>query len=311
LKAHTETVLDLPADRVALPCASGTHALFAAAALAEREFERRWIVSAYGFRATVIGPFANTIVIDCDENGIIDVGRLVDRVNDYDGIVATNPFGLLADMKTLVDFSRKQQKVLIIDNAAAFVGFDRSDHAGVFECLSFHHTKPYGFGEGGCLIVDRVLQDRARSVLDFGYRFEQSGGRRGMSNGKLSEPAAAFILARHLSEPNWAPAYRQQFARILGIAGKQGFRPLIDEKSIGQGAYGNLPLIASFAIGEDFLPNDVTTLRKYYKPLAPCETATNLYSRIVNFPIHPGIQNIEDRVVTELFAEIRSRVSKG
>ena len=83
-----------------------------------------------------------------------------------------------------------------------------------------------------------------------------------MSNGKLSEPAAAFILARHLSDPNWAPAYRQQFERILGIAREQGFRLLVDEKSIGRGAYGNLPLISSFAIGEDCLPNDVTNSAK-------------------------------------------------
>ena len=167
LKAHTETALD-SSERIESPClarAAPMHCLRRRRSPSGSS-ERRWIVSAYGFRATVIGPFANTIVIDCDENGIIDVGRLVDRSNDYDGIVATNPFGLLADLNDARSISLgSTHKALIIDNAAAFVGFDRSDHAGVFECLSFHHTKPYGFGEGGCLIVDRVLQDRARSVL--------------------------------------------------------------------------------------------------------------------------------------------------
>ena len=295
-----------------MPCASGTHALTAAAALAELESERRWIASTFGFRATIVGPFAGASIVDCDERGVIDVGRLREEVDDYEGIVATNPFGLVADMNGLIQFSRAHGKVLIIDNAAAFVGFDRTDHAGVLECISFHHTKPYGFGEGGCLIVDRDRQDHARSVLDFGYRMEQAGGQRAMSNGKLSEPAAAFILARQITDREWFRCYRRQFKRILEIAKRQGFRPLIEEAEMGSGAYGNLPLIAPFSVSEDSYASSRIPLRKYYKPLAAGKNAADLYCKIVNVPAHRGMESVEDQVIEEALAGIiRSHVSRG
>jgi dTDP-4-amino-4,6-dideoxygalactose transaminase len=305
LKKHIETALGLPPQRCAIPSASGTHALYAAAALACRSAPRRWVTSSYGFKATAIGPFERAEILDCDRTGLIDLTG-VDQKR-YDGIVATNPFGLFGELDPLIAFARRTGKALIIDNAAAFGGFDRSDHDGIFECLSFHHTKPYGFGEGGCLIVDRALEADAKNAMDFGYRWSWPGGREALSNGKLSDPAAAFILCRQQSDHVWAARYREQFQRILNIGESLGFTLLGERERVGPGAHGNVPLLSPIPVPVDRIENDKLTLQKYYRPLDGGVVSQDLYARMINVPCHPGVAALTDREIEELLATIRSR----
>ena len=305
LKKHIETTLGLPPQRCAIPSASGTHALYAAAALACRSAPRRWVTSSYGFKATAIGPFERAEILDCDRTGLIDLTG-VDE-NRYDGIVATNPFGLFGELNRLIAFARRTGKALIIDNAAAFAGFGRSDHDGIFECLSFHHTKPYGFGEGGCLIVDRALEADAKAAMDFGYRWSWPGGREALSNGKLSDPAAAFILCRQQSDRTWASGYQEQFQRVLNIGESLGFTLLAGRDLVGAGTHGNVPLLSPIPVPVDRIENDKLTLQKYYKPLGDGAVSRDLYARMVNVPCHPGVAALTDREIEELLATIRSR----
>lgn len=308
LKSHIESALQLPNDRCAIPTASGTHALNAAAALAARQDEIRWVASSFGFRATVIGPFADAAVIDCDKDGLIDLDLLSTfEDGSYQGIVATNPFGILVDMNDAVAFARRNDKALVLDNAAAFVGFDRSDNRGVFECLSFHHTKPYGMGEGGCLIIDRALEADAKTALDFGYKWTWASGQAALSNGKLSDPAAAFILVRQRNDGAWADRYREQFRRVAGIGQKLGYSPLIDLGRVGSGAYGNVPLLCARPISLETIENGFFKLQKYYKPLGDGPVSHDLYARIVNVPSHPGLECLSDEELEEVLASIQPR----
>jgi hypothetical protein len=308
LKVHIETTLDLPADRCAVPCASGTHALQAAAALAERDGVKRWIVSSFGFRATIVGPFARAEVVDCNEAGLIDLTQVEKlQVARHSGMVATNPFGIRDHMAEMIVFARRTGMTLIIDNAAGFIGFDRSEHNGAFECLSFHHTKPFGFGEGGCLVLDRALEGDAMAALDFGYRGIWPAGGAALSNGKLSEPAAAFILARQTTSTEWMPAYREQFHRILNIGERLGFRSLVDRERIGEGTYGSVPLICPEPIALESLDNGTLVLQKYYKPLGNGAVSHDLYRRVVNVPCHPGVAAVTDDQISGLLDVDRTR----
>jgi dTDP-4-amino-4,6-dideoxygalactose transaminase len=167
LKSFIELRLELPASRVVIPCASGTHALTAAAAITTRSPPNApWLVSAFGFRSTIIGPFADASIVDCDAEGVLSIREIADLdPSTFGGIAVTNPFGLCFDFSQHIAVARRLGKPLILDNAAGFDSVDRSDHAGVLECLSLHHTKPFGFGEGGCLIVDGELESRARAAI--------------------------------------------------------------------------------------------------------------------------------------------------
>jgi dTDP-4-amino-4,6-dideoxygalactose transaminase len=303
LKTRIERMLTLPANRTAIPCASGTHALMASAALAERQGPRRWLSPAYAFRATATGPFANARIIDCNRHGSFDADLLA-RADpaSYDAVVMLDPFGLLSDLGTVVSFTHQRGMPLVVDNAMGFFGLDRSDHGGVFECISLHHTKPFGFGEGGCLIVDRELEEDARRALNFGYGWPWPGGTSSLSNGKMSEPAAAFILDRLERAPKIMPDYRRQFARILAIAEDHGFRLLVDRRGIGEAVPGNVPLLSPKPLPRAIADNDLVAVAKYYPPIHGLPVASDLYARVVNVPCHPGVAALSDGQISLLFS---------
>jgi dTDP-4-amino-4,6-dideoxygalactose transaminase len=303
LKARLETLLELPTGRSAVPCASGTHALFAAAALAERNGPLRWIAPDYAFRATAIGPFAGAQFVDCNPQGAFDAD-LLSRVgtDSYDGIVALNPFGLKQNLAQVISFARDHGKTLIIDNAPCLLGFDRRDHAGIFECISLHHTKPMGFGEGGCLVVDSEFAPDAERALDFGYQWRWKGGKQWLGNGKMSEPAAAFLLDHLERAPARAEAYRGQLRRISGIAEPHGFRLLTEDADIGGLVPGNVPLLAPAPVSREDAENELLTTRKYYAPITGRPTAADIYAKILNVPCHPGVAELSDQQMSTLFA---------
>jgi len=303
LKSFIEIRLKLPSSRVAIPCASGTQALTAAAAITARNpADKPWLVSAFGFRSTIIGPFADARIVDCDTGGVLSIEE-VTRLDPstFGGIVVTNPFGLCSDFSGPLRLARCLEKPLILDNAAGFDSIDRSDHASVLECLSLHHTKPFGFGEGGCLIVDAELETRARAAINLGYGQFTTESARYCGNGKLSEPAAAFILSRLESENSWVPSYRTELMRLSRLASQLDIPQLQEPPHPSTSVYGQLALLADCDVTSDELSSNVVTLRKYYPPLsANAPIANAIYRRIVNLPAHPGMASISDREIEEL-----------
>lgn len=305
LKENIENQLGLRPSRCAIPCASGTHALLAAAAIIERQDRRNWFVSGYGFRSNVIGPFSQACIVDSDMSGLLDLEKLEPKtLGPNAAILATNPFGLRAHMDEYIAFARRTGAALIVDNAAGYCGFSRSKDDGIFECLSFHHTKPLGFGEGGCLIVDRALESDALTAIDFGYRWNWPGGAVSLSNGKLSEIAAASLLARHQDAKNWSSAFKEQFCRIRNIGEQLGFRLLIDPIDVGDGVYGNVPLVWHEPIKREALDNEIVRLEKYYRPFSDRVIADKLFRHIVNVPCHPEMANLGNRELETVLRRI-------
>jgi hypothetical protein len=143
--------------------------------------------------------------------------------------------------------------------------------------------------------------------MDFGYRWSGPGGREALSNGKLSEPAAAFILSRQQSDRIWVSRYREQFQRVLNIGESLGFRLLAERERVDAGAHGNVPLLSPIPVPVDRIENGRLTLQKYYKPLGDGAVSRDLYARMINVPCHPGVAALTDREIEELLATIRSR----
>jgi dTDP-4-amino-4,6-dideoxygalactose transaminase len=113
-------------------------------------------------------------------------------------VVPVAPFGRPVPQAPWLEFHRRTGIAVVIDGAASF---DRlaSDAEGLLNqipvALSFHATKAFATGEGGCVVTtDPDLTQRVTRVLNFGFygsRVAESAG----LNGKMSEYHAAVGLA--------------------------------------------------------------------------------------------------------------------
>lgn len=281
-------------------CASATAALHALVSLQEtlNGRPRQWVTSAFGFYCTVQGPLQNAVVVDCDKRSMLDLDNVSDCTSD--GIIVTNVFGQEADLAAYRNYASIHGKDIIVDAALAL---DSHSH-GPNECISFHHTKPWGFGEGGCAVVASEHEAVFRSLVSFGH---EPGGaiNKLANNGKMSDVAAAFCLSRLESMCKIAPEYQTQYVRISEIGAALGFE-ILGGRDAHPGTPSTVPLLLPSAVAD--VTHDLLPTGRYYHPLAATREATNIYNRIVNVPCHGGLQLLTDVQIKGSLAEILDRI---
>jgi dTDP-4-amino-4,6-dideoxygalactose transaminase len=298
LEATVAESLALPPDRRVIACANGTVALHGLVQLYEHLAGRplRWVVSAFTFAAQLQGPLAAARVLDCDAQGFLDpAGLAALPAGSYDGIVVTNLFGTALHIERYEEIAERSGKILLFDSATCFGSKHRGKPFGSLgdgELFSFHHTKPCGFGEGGCAVVPAGLEDTFRSLINFGfYKGIDTGAR--SSNGKMSDVAAAFILDRLRHREAIRAAHSRQFRRLAGIARDLGLELLVDGER--EGSLPNLvPILFPYPVGSERLSGGPLVVHKYYKPAASRPQADALYARVVCFPCHSGVAQVTD-----------------
>ncbi|WP_181173913.1 DegT/DnrJ/EryC1/StrS family aminotransferase [Mesorhizobium sp. B2-5-7] len=294
-------VSHLPDQYRTVMASSGTAALYAAAGIfaARAGKQLRWAVSAFGFSATRTGPFGRmTVEVDSDEHGFLDLSALGEMAdNEWDGLLVTRPFGLERNMSAYRQFCSERGKPLIVDAALAFPGL-RTVGQDVIEIVSFHHTKPWGFGEGGCLFVPAADEALARSILSFGDD-APAWVLPSVSNGKLSDLAAAAIIDRLETMPTWSPRYHAQRRRICELVERSGLGRLgaYDDVNIA----ASVPVLAHGPIALEDLPDVGFDCGKYYAPLsASARMAGSIHNRIINIPCHGDMAHISDAQIEAL-----------
>ncbi|MBD1390850.1 DegT/DnrJ/EryC1/StrS aminotransferase family protein [Neiella sp. HB171785] len=303
LESFLEQKLHLPPHKKAVMCKSGTAALQTLVHLEEHKAGRQlnWVISAFGFIASNIGCLSDAQILDCDASGMLSIDALQALPeSSWDGVVITNIFGLCQDISAYEQLCKQLNKVLIVDNAVGLFSGWRHQHSPN-EAISFHQTKPWGIGEGGCIIVNEQDDKLIKDMLCFG-RAQSHIERRYCSNEKLADINAASIMAWLQQMFEWYPVYAQQAARIAALAEQQGFTlllPLEPDKP-----YGNVPLLAPQPIADSQLNNPYITLRKYYTPLAATPTAKALYDRIINVPCHSETCHLSDQQLSALFQQL-------
>jgi dTDP-4-amino-4,6-dideoxygalactose transaminase len=285
-KAYETHFSNLEGKRV-IPCANGGMALEALIALHEVRAGRRlrWCVSAFGFANTGRGRLSDALKIDCDARGVLSIQKLR-RLDpeSFDGVIVTNPFGLLKDFSTFTKWQEETGKPLLIDNAA---GVSPAVPNLPYQSLSLHHTKPYGFGEGGLAVVPEDEAEAVLRLLEY-TQLEAAEAPYWVNNGKLSELAASGQLMRLETQPEWAPLYQMQAIRIEAIAASIGLEPLLSSDVPAM----SRPFLAPVPVTVSALSNDRFIIGKYYKPLSPTPEAGRIYEHIVNIPSHPDMQRV-------------------
>ncbi len=309
LEAEIESLLQLPDNKTAIVCSNGTQALFGLVNLYAylRKKPLKWVVSAFTFHCQKQGPLTDSIVIDCDEKGCLDYASLIKYpLDSYDGIIVTNLFGKASDIERYIEFAKTNNKILLFDSATCFYSKYKGRFLGQFgdaEFFSFHHTKPCGFGEGGCVIIDVQYKDIFRSIINFGL-YKNIKTRELSMNGKMSDVSAAFILnqLRHVEEIK--RNYNEQHVRITSIAKSLSLKLLFEINNESE-IPNIVPIIYQNHVPEEKLMNEYITLRKIYVPIAEgFYNATNIYKQIVVFPCHSGISGLTDKQIAAILKNI-------
>lgn len=219
------------AERVELPpwsfkCAgSGTLALtgailaVAGRALPERP---RAVVPAFTFVATALAAEQcgyEPLIADIDpETLMLDPARLMElpEIDQVGIVIPVAPFGSPVPQRPWREFSRRTGIPVVIDDAASFECLMENPRRTLGEipvAVSFHATKAFGCGEGGCVICqDRKLARKIWQSLNFGF-FESRNCEVPSLNGKMSEYHAAVGLAELEGWDQKLSAFREVAAR--------------------------------------------------------------------------------------------------
>lgn len=283
-------LLEVPAHLQVISCSNATVALHALVALHEHLRGRplRWLTSAFGFYSSSNGVLSSAGIVDCDRDGMLDLDQL--NPDTFDGFIVTNMFGRYSDLACYQSYAAQHGKLLLVDGAMAF-------HPGghcANECISLHHTKPWGFGEGGCAIVDREHADLFRSLIAFGHPTPSAPINRLGINGKISEVSCAYILMRLEGVSEIRNAYQLQYQRIVAIGEGLGLA-VLGGTGVHPGVPSNVPFLFPAAV--DLPASTPVPARKYYHPLARTMRALEIYSRIINVPCHRELALLSDQAI--------------
>ena len=154
----------------------------------------QWATQAFTFPPSAQSNLSSCKIIDIDLDGGINLDDLDSTIN---GIIVTNIFGNIVDIDKYVNWSKNNNKFLIFDNAATGYTFYKGKNSvnyGHGCILSFHHTKPFGFGEGGAIIVDKKYEYSIRCLNNFGIGLTDNYWVKEGNNNKMSDISAVYIL---------------------------------------------------------------------------------------------------------------------
>ena len=273
---------------------NGTSALHALIAGLNIHYNREliFLTQSFTFPSSNQGPLKNSIIIDINEGGGLNLDKL-DQLN-FDGMIITNVHGNVVNIDEYIKYCQNNYKILIFDNAATGFTFYKNKNScnyGLASIISFHHTKPFGFGEGGCIIVDKEFEKNIRISLNFGIdnnlgelaRYSNQG-----SNYRMSDINASFILSYLEDNFDKIIERHREIYEFYKNNCPIGFKlfPNFSE---------NIPICSSICLlykSELDIYKIPFVVRKYYKPLdMDCDISLDYYKKIICLPCNKDISD--------------------
>lgn len=241
-----EDVLCVPPNSI-VSAASGTAgimgAILATAGTATATVRPFALMPSFTFAATAIAAERcgfKPYLVDVDpETWCVDAAILENHLAlDQIGVViVVAPFGRPVRQSPWIEFEARTGIPVIIDAAASFACIARSSEGflgPIPTVLSFHATKGFGIGEGGCVISTKSgLYERVVPALNFGFVIKRDSAVPSL-NGRMSEYHAAVGLAALDEWPKSCQSfetvarnYRNAFTSI-GLGGRFFCYPTVD-----------------------------------------------------------------------------------
>ncbi|MDC3044742.1 DegT/DnrJ/EryC1/StrS family aminotransferase [Prochlorococcus sp. AH-736-B04] len=230
----------------------------------------KWVTCGFNFVSAFIGPLASTIKIDCTKNGLFDLDQLKNiPFDNYDGVIYTNTFCQQTEISELVNYCEANNKFIVIDNATGLRDRCVNKQSYIPEIISLHHTKPWGFGEGGAIICDSSDAMLVRKLINFGASKIDPIYSIYSGNKKLSDISASAILSRLATYNQWSKFYLGQEKRIKSIISDYSLplKPLINNRKTKSPLAYTPFVVENQEITEEIIEKSVNiTFRKYYRP---------------------------------------------
>ena len=286
--------LKIDDDRAVVAVCNGTVAIQMAAQAIDHHdgIKRKWCTQAFTFPPSAQGYLRDSEIIDMCDLGGPDLQQIPTEVS---GTVVTNIFGNVADIEQY-ELWRTGKKRLIFDNAATPYTFYKGKNSlnyGDAATISFHHTKPLGFGEGGAVIIRKEYEEALRMLINFGI-----GNNTGVywlpegTNGKMSDIQAAFIAEHMRRLPEMVASSMRGHARLAEIIKKAGGKLLSSYHD--PAASRLLPCVCALLPNSRKIVSELNVkgvmVRKYYHVLGKNMTyAEGIYDDIVCFPCHGNV----------------------
>jgi len=253
----------------------------------------KFAVQSFTFPCSKQGLLIDSLVLDIDSNMGPSLIELEEKKNEYDGVLITNCFGGAVDIDKYTIFCQQNNKILLFDNAATPYTFYRNENLcnyGDGSIISFHHTKPIGFGEGGLLIVDEKYYEHAKKIICFGYSSTHKYNYDiYASNYKMPEIAAIYIY-QYLSSfveivSRHNKLYRFFIDSIKDKLDIQIFKTFADlEKEF---LPATIPVVFQHKVDVKFFHEKNIEAKKYYYPLDLTKPISKDYfDRIICFPLN-------------------------
>ena len=268
--------------------------------------ELQWATQSFTFPPSAQGNLSNVKIIDIDNEGGLDLDKLDSSIR---GIIVTNIFGNLVNIEKYETYCKKHNLFLIFDNAATCYSFYNGKNAlnyGNGCTISFHHTKPFGFGEGGAIIVDKKYEENIRKLNNFGIGLTKNYYVKEGNNNKMSEISAIYILQylkRNtdiiINKHNELYIYFQELMVKYKIKQFKLF-PSFHDGKIVPSCFCILFDKYDDKLREKLLENNIQA-RKYYHPLNDSKIANEIFDKILCIPCNIELKKSDiDKIFTFL-----------
>lgn len=290
------------------------------------------ITTPYSFVATAHSLMWNNVkpvFVDIDPNSFnMDPSRIEAAITaETTAIMPVHCYGNPCDVEAIQKIADAYGLRVIYDAAHAF-GI-RSGGESILKCgdmsvLSFHATKVFNTFEGGAIICpDLKTKLRIDSLKNFGFSDEVTVVAPGI-NGKMNEVQAAFGLLQleHIEEAidvrrRIHNRYCEYLPSIPGITVPQPVSGATQNYSYFPILVNDCNPLSRDELHQKLINNNIFS-RRYFYPLisnfplyrglassAPgnLPVATDIASRVLCLPIHPGVNESDVEFIAGLIAE--------
>lgn len=300
LELKLKKILKLKKNKVVIMCSSATMGLLTICNYLMLQNKKKFATSNYTFFSSNLNFLSKAKILPTDSNGLISIENIEKRLSTFDNLIYTNLFNQNPNLNKIYNFCKKNKKNLIVDNATNLLDRPKNYNAlNLFEIVSFHHTKPWGFGEGGMIVCDKKHEKKIKEIINFGSKnFKKN--KKYSFNAKISDWSCSVILDRINSISKWSLEYKYQYKRIKKIINKKfDFDKFLDTTTKSPKNY--IPIICKKKIDQNLLEkSSYIQFKKYYKPLSKTVKnclANKIYRNILCIPCHNGLIKISDKKI--------------